>query len=395
MVSRYSDDGSRYASLRDRLIATLSREDGLIGKLASGIRHQVRGAAREWGPILHDEAAALILGFGEGPGVRRLDAPRAILRWYIRDKIGLEELFLQLYFGNLSLAEIESVTSQLWGDVGGAALIREVVPGIIKRLTDWLGRPIRNEFPYVILQGVDLRYRSNSLLSGLRSVAAVGVSLRGYREVLGIAVGPIGSAEAWDGLFAGLQARGMAPPRLVAGEPDGIVRALIERRWDCCATPTLDSDLEEILLKAVRPSDFRRVNDCLVQLKTCLTRGGVERIGRLMKVCLTDAGYSVSPALIDRLRRYASALDLPANHRNSLRRVSLVPAELNRVREQARTLGTLNDEKVILLFAAAAFRRSCRGNWNSKPFMAFGAGDRSPVLPGKNRRHVSIATQYQ
>jgi hypothetical protein len=337
----------------------------------------------------------LRLGFGEGPQVRRFDPARAILRWYVREKIGLEELFLQLYFGNLSLVEVESVTSKLWGDVGGVSLIRELVPGIIKRLTDWLGRPIRDEFPYILLQGTDLRYRSNSLLSGLRSVAAVGISLRGYREVLGIAVGPIGSAEAWDVLFAGMQARGMAPPRLVAGEPDGIVRALIERRWDCCATPTLYSDLEEILLKAVRPSDFRRVNDCLVQLKTCLTRGGAERIGRLLKDCLTDAGYSVSPTLIDRLRRYASAFDLPADHRESLRRVSLVPAELNRVREQARTLGTINDEKVILLFAAAAFRRSWRGNWKSKPFMAFGAGDRLPVLPRKNRPPGSLATQYQ
>ena len=53
-------------------------------------------------------------------------------------KIGLEELFLQLYFGNFSLAEVESaVTTKLWGDVGGTALVREVVPGIIKR-PDWL-----------------------------------------------------------------------------------------------------------------------------------------------------------------------------------------------------------------------------------------------------------------
>ena len=74
------------------------------------------------------------------------------------------------------------------------------------------------------------------------------------------------------------------------------------------------------------------------------------------------AGYSVGADITDRLRRHAAALDIPRAHWDGLRRAEFGS---NRVERGARAKRAcwerIDDEEVILRFAAAAFRRAQRG----------------------------------
>jgi len=201
----------------------------------------------------------------------------------------------------------------------------------------------------------------------------VGIDELGHREVLGIVATPVGSTQLWELLLSTLAERGVRSPRLVVGEADRAMSAAVERRWDGCAVLVPLSELERKILSGVTLADLHWAEAGLAELKACGSRPDSERIGLKLAERLRSSGYAgLATELGTGIPRYFAYFDFPKAHRRQLCSGRLVWAELKRVREQARILGPLKDDKVVVLLAAASFRRQCRTSWNAKPVLSFG-----------------------
>ncbi len=363
---------TRRISSRIGLVSSLLREAEQATTQGRKHTSDFQSKTEEWA-FTDSIGAAWNLNGGNDPQTRRFDPARAVASWYLRGRTGLEELLLQLYFGRLSTAEVESLVVKLWGRAEGASLVREVVPGIIERINCWLSGPTQPFYPYVFLHSVEYRCRRNSETYRMRVAAAVGINELGYREALGIVAGPIGSVGLWDSLLEALGARGVRSAGLVVGgTTDGAMRAAVESRWEGCGFLMPHSELERGLLGCVDPSDYHWVHKGVSELIACASRSESIRIGMKLRVELKKAGYAaLSGELNERLHRHLACFDVPKSHLPRLRSANIVRTELNRLREQARALGPIHDEKTIVLLAAAIFRRQGRSSWSSEPFLSF------------------------
>ena len=184
---------------------------------------------------------------------------------------------------------------------------------------------------------------------------------------------PGGSTQLWDLLLSNLDARGVRSPRLVVGEADSAMAATVKRRWEGGAYLVPLSEMERKILSGVTLSDLQWAEAGLAELKACGSRPESERIGLKLSERLRGSGYAdLSSALRAGIRWYFAHLDFPKAHRRQLCNGRFVWTELKRVREQARILGPIKDDKVFVLLTAASLRRQCRTSWNVKPVLSFG-----------------------
>jgi transposase-like protein len=134
----------------------------------------------------------------------------------------VDDLVRALGMEGISKGEVSRLCSEL--DVG------------VKQFRD---RQLEGEYPYVWLDGKGVKVRQDRRVENYVAIAAVGVTQRGQREILGFDVGPAESHAFWLGFLRGLAKRGLRGTRLVISDAhEGLKQAIAEvlagAAWQRC-----------------------------------------------------------------------------------------------------------------------------------------------------------------
>ncbi len=372
----------------DEVAARLDREDALVARRRSDDGLRVVAAPVAWRGGEAEEKVKFRKR--EGPEVRRLDPAQAISRWFARGRTSLEEVFLQLYWGRLALAEVEAAAEILWPHGGGAVLVRDSVHRILEHIDRWLQRPLGRPYPYVFLDAIVLKARKPAEPS-TGVFVAVGVNEEGYRELLGIAVAAEPTPHGWDGLLAQLEQRGLTRPELLICAVDEILRTAVQRRWPGCPLLAPPAVLTQHLIEAVPLVDVQEALGRLEPLADCADGRRGAALGRELEEWLAGKGYArAAEQLAVRLPEHLAYLHFPATHWRRLRATEWVKSELAGLREQFRVLGLGAEPRVVAALAAAGFRRQCRSIWNTGPYFCFSLATRRRRVRAKPVRRHSL-----
>ena len=96
-----------------------------------------------------------------------------------------------------------------------------------ERVGAFLERPLEGTWPYLWLDATYIRSREHGRVQSQAVVVATAVSQEGYREVLGLSVGPAESEGFWTDFLRGLVHRGLTGVRLVTSDAhEGLKRAI-------------------------------------------------------------------------------------------------------------------------------------------------------------------------
>src|SRR5215208_6521034 len=153
----------------------------------------------------------------EATGQVEIDVPRdragtfepQIVRKRQRRLSGVDEVVLSLYAKGLTTGEISAHFAEIYGASVSKETISRITDKVIEEMNDWASRPLHGVYAAIFIDAIMVKVRDGQVAS--RPIyAAIGVSLAGEKDVLGLWAGSGGEgAKFWLAVLTDLKNRGI------------------------------------------------------------------------------------------------------------------------------------------------------------------------------------------
>jgi putative transposase len=150
-------------------------------------------------------------------GEVQLDVPRdragtfepQIVRKRQRRLSGVDEVVLSLYSKGLTTGEISAHFAEIYGASVSKETISRITDKVIEEMTDWQHRPLDAVYAAVFIDAIVVKVRDGQV-ANRPFYAAIGVTLDGERDILGLWAGSGGEgAKFWMAVLTDLRNRGV------------------------------------------------------------------------------------------------------------------------------------------------------------------------------------------
>ena len=203
----------------DGLLKQLTKtvlETALNQEMTEHLGHDKHGlAGNETGNVRNGTRPKTVLT--EASGQVPIEVPRdragtfepRIVRKRQRRLSGVDQMVLSLYAKGLTTGEISAHFAEIYGVSVSKETISRITDKVIEEMTDWCNRPLDGVYAAVFNDAVMVKVRDGQVAN--RPVyAAIGVSLEGERDILGLWAGSGGEgAKFWMSVLTDLRNRGV------------------------------------------------------------------------------------------------------------------------------------------------------------------------------------------
>jgi putative transposase len=122
---------------------------------------------------------------------------------------GFDDKVLALYARGLSVRDIQGHLKELYGTDVSPELISRVTEGVLEEAQAWQTRPLEAVYPILYLDALMISVREGATVRKKAAYIALGVTLEGRREVLGLWLEPTEGARFWLNVLTELKNRGV------------------------------------------------------------------------------------------------------------------------------------------------------------------------------------------
>src|SRR3982750_4793062 len=122
---------------------------------------------------------------------------------------GLDDKILGLYAGGMSVRDISAHLAELYGVEVGRDTISRITDAVLEDVEAWRTRPLDAVYPIVYFDALRVKVREDRSVRNLACYLALGVTVDGDREVLGIWWQETGGAKFWLAVLNDLRRRGV------------------------------------------------------------------------------------------------------------------------------------------------------------------------------------------
>lgn len=123
---------------------------------------------------------------------------------------GLDDKIIALYAGGLSVREISDQLADLYGTRIGRDQISRITAAVLDDVAEWRQRPLDEVYAIVYLDALVVKVKTDRSVSKRSCYLAIGVTVEGEREVLGIWWQQSEGARFWLAVLNDLHQRGAA-----------------------------------------------------------------------------------------------------------------------------------------------------------------------------------------
>ncbi len=188
-----------------------------------------------------------------------IDAPRdrdgsfapKIVKKRQRRFVGFDDKILALYSRGLSTRDIEAHLAEIYGVKVGRDLISRVTDAVMDDVRDWAKRPLEDIYPIVFLDCMVIKVREGGSVARRALYLALGVTLDGDRDVLGMWFQETEGAKFWMQVLTDLKQRGvqdilMACVDGLTGFPDAIEAIFPQTTIQTCVVHLIRASLKYV-----------------------------------------------------------------------------------------------------------------------------------------------------
>jgi putative transposase len=122
---------------------------------------------------------------------------------------GFDKNILSLYSRGLSTREIQQHLEEIYGVEVTAGLISSVTDEVIDEVKTWQNRQLDAVYPIMYLDAIQFKVRDNGHVKNKAIYLAIGVTIEGYKEVLGLWIAQTEGAKFWLQVVTELKNRGV------------------------------------------------------------------------------------------------------------------------------------------------------------------------------------------
>lgn len=157
----------------------------------------------------------------------------------------------EAYVQGISTRKVDELV-QAMGMTGiSKSQVSRLCEAIDERVQAFLERRLEGRWPYVWLDATYIKSREHGPVASQAVVVATAVNAEGYREVLGLSVGPAESEGFWAAFLRSLLARGLKGTRLVVSDAhEGLKKAIASvltgAGWQRCRVHFMRNVLSQV-----------------------------------------------------------------------------------------------------------------------------------------------------
>lgn len=122
---------------------------------------------------------------------------------------GLDDQVLSLYARGMTVRDIQSHLSELYGTEISHDLISTMTDAVLEEVTEWRNRPLDKFYPIVFMDGFVAKCRLEGRVTNRAVYVIYGITLEGQKEVLGLYLGENEGAKYWLQVLTALKNRGV------------------------------------------------------------------------------------------------------------------------------------------------------------------------------------------
>ena len=114
-----------------------------------------------------------------------------------------------MYGKRMTTRDIKKHLESLYGIDASPELISRITDKILPLVTEWQNRPLEEIYSVVFIDAIHYKVRSEGRILSKAAYTAIGITLEGLKEVLGIWVGEAESAKFWLSVLNEIKNRGV------------------------------------------------------------------------------------------------------------------------------------------------------------------------------------------
>jgi putative transposase len=122
---------------------------------------------------------------------------------------GFDDKVLALYSRGLSTRDIQGHLEELYGTEVSPTLISHITDAVLDEVRTWQARPLASVYPILYFDALFVKSRQDGPVQTKAVYLALGVTLEGEKELLGLWLNESEGAKLWLSVFTELKNRGM------------------------------------------------------------------------------------------------------------------------------------------------------------------------------------------
>jgi putative transposase len=164
---------------------------------------------------------------------------------------GFDDKILSLYARGMTTREIQGHLQEMYGVEVSPTLISEVTDAVLDEVQTWQNRPLEAMYGVVYLDALYVKMRHEGRVENRAVYVAMGISLEGRKEVLGLWTSGNEGAKFWLGVLTELKNRGVKDILIVCvdglkGFPQAIETVFPEARVQLCIVHMVRASLHYV-----------------------------------------------------------------------------------------------------------------------------------------------------
>lgn len=223
--------------------------------------------------------------------------PKHQTRW-----TGFDDKILSLYARGMTVREIQSHLEEMYGTEVSPTLISSVTDAVIEEVKAWQGRPLDALYPIVYLDCIHVKVRDDRVR--VKAVyLAVGVNLRGEKEVLGLWIAQTEGAKFWLQVVTELKNRGIQDIFIACvdglkGFPEAIEAVYPHAAVQLCIVHMVRNSLNFVAwkMRAEVAADLKRIYTAKSAIRNHCLSFNIHRLMSNIQI----SGYKYKSATVNR-----------------------------------------------------------------------------------------------
>lgn len=171
---------------------------------------------------------------------------------------GFDDKVLALYAHGLTTREIQGHLEELYGTEVSPALISTITDAVLDDVRLWQSRPLERVYPILYFDCLFVKSRHEGAVKTKAVYVALGITLTGAKELLGLWVSESEGAKFWLAVFTDLRQRGVQDCFVacvdgLAGLPEALETVFPRTQVQLCIVHKVRQALRYVVWKERRP----------------------------------------------------------------------------------------------------------------------------------------------
>ena len=267
---------------------------------------------------------------------------------------GFDDKIMAMYARGMSVRDIQSCLLDMYQIDVSEGLISQATEGIMEEVTAWQNRPLDNIYPIIFLDCIVVKSRQEGRVANRSVYLALGVTMEGQKELLGLWIAQSEGAKFWLGVITELKNRGVQDIFIACvdglkGFPEAIESVFPQTQIQLCIVHMIRNSVKYVNWKDRKLvcRDLKTIYNSATEQQA---KAALEAFGETW-----DAKYpTISRMWRNHWERVIPFFDYPPDIRKAIYTTNAIESLNRSLRKVIKTKGAFpNDAAVLKIFYLA------------------------------------------